>query len=302
MNRYIEEYLNYLENIKMVSANTLASYKRDIKGYFEYIESSAVGTVEGANSTIILNYLLSIQKNGKSASTASRTLASIRSLYRYLTQKGYISADPTYDLHGFKADRRPPRALTDEQVQALLDAPVLKNIKGYRDKAILELMYATGMRASDVIGIRIKDVNLKVGYIYCMGGDGKKYIVPIYAFARECLQQYMDKRREIANSSNTDFLFLNLNGSPLSRQGLWKIIKGYQKKLGISVEITPHSLRHSFAIHLLENGADLKSVQELLGHKDISSTRIYEQTVKNKLSEVYEKSHPRARYGKQKIN
>lgn len=295
MDAYILEYLNYLENIKRVSKNTFDSYKRDIVKFSQYLNDSGLDSIKDVNSTIILNYLLSIQKQGKSAATASRSLAAIRSFYRYLLQKKHITEDPTFELHSFKPERRAPRALSDVQVNMLLDTPVCRNIKGFRDRAILEIMYATGMRASDLIKIKLSDVNLKVGYIFCKNKNNER-IIPIYSYARDCLQEYMDRRSGISNSQESDVLFLNMNGAPLSRQGLWKIIKTYQKQLGVPIEITPHSLRHSFAIHLLENGADLKSVQELLGHTDISSTKVYEQVVKNKLSEVYEKSHPRAKH------
>lgn len=295
MDTRIDEYFGYLEKVKRASQNTIDSYKRDVRKYAEHLESENMGSVCEVTSTVILNYLMKLQKQGKSAATASRSLASIRSLYKYLQQKGYVPDDPTFELHSFKANRRPPRALSDAQVEMLLDTPVCRNIKGYRDRAMLEIMYATGMRASDLINISVDDVNLKVGYIYTRSG-GKERVIPIYAYARDCLQEYMEKRSGIRGSENTNILFLNLNGSPLTRQGLWKIFKTYQKKLGLSVEITPHTLRHSFAIHLLENGADLKSVQELMGHSDISSTQIYEQVVKNRLTEVYEKSHPRSKH------
>lgn len=295
MANYVDEYFDYLENVKNASENTLESYRRDITQFAEYIDKSNVGEITNISSTVILNYLMSIQKQGKSASTASRALSSIRSLYKYLHQKKYISENPAMDLHSFKAERKPPDALSDVQIELLLETPECRNIKGYRDRAMLEIMYATGMRASDLIKIRISDVNLKIGYIIC-SNNGKERVIPIYAYARDCLQEYMDRRSQIANSENSDVLFLNRNGAPLTRQGLWKILKTYQKKLGLSVDITPHTLRHSFAIHLLENGADLKSVQELMGHSDISSTQIYEQVVKNKLSEVYSKTHPRAKH------
>ncbi len=294
MNTHTDEYFDYLEKVKRVSQNTLDSYKRDIRKYTEYIAELNSGSVLDVTSTVILNYLLKLQKQGKSAATASRCLASIRSFYKFLMQKGYISNDPTFELHSFKAERRAPHALSDTQVELLLDTPVCRNTKGYRDRAMLEIMYATGMRASDLISIRTSDVNLKIGYIYTHSG-GKERVIPIYSYARDCLQEYMERRSEIKGAETTDVLFLNLNGSPLSRQGLWKILKTYQKKLGLPVEITPHTLRHSFAIHLLENGADLKSVQELMGHSDISSTQVYERVVKNKLTEVYEKSHPRSK-------
>ena len=295
MGVYLKKFLDYLENTKKASDNTIESYKRDILKYTEYINSIGVDELTSVSSTVILNYLLDIQKKGKSAATAARSLSSIRAFYKYLHQKGYISENPTNDLHTFKTERKAPSSLNEYQIELLLSTPDKRNIKGYRDKAMLEIMYATGMRASDLIKIKLSDVNLKIGYIMCTNGE-KERIIPIYSYARDCLKEYIEKRTEIPNSNQSDILFLNRNGAPLTRQGLWKIIKTYQKKVGIPIDLTPHTLRHSFAIHLLENGADLKSVQELMGHSDISSTQVYEEVVKNKLSEVYEKAHPRAKH------
>ena len=295
MNSLINQYFVYLENKS--SKNTIESYTRDIKGYVQYLKDTNISSVADANETIILNYLLVLQQKGKSASTASRILSSLRSFYKYLFKNKLIEADPTANLHGFKREKRLPTSLSNLQVDLLLDMPVCKNIKGFRDKAMLEIMYATGMRVSNLINLRLSDVNLKIGYIYC-NDNGKEHIIPIYSYARDCLKDYIDKRKLIPNSGNTDVLFLNLNGNPLTRQGLWKILKSYQKQSGLPVDITPHTLRHSFAIHLLENGADLKSVQEMLGHSDIASTQVYEQAVKNKLNEVYAKSHPRSKHHK----
>lgn len=295
MNSFIKQYFVYLENKS--SKNTIESYTRDIKNYVKYLEDTNISSVADANETIILNYLLVLQQKGKSASTVSRILSSLRSFYKYLFKNKLIEGDPTANLHGFKREKRLPTSLSNLQVDLLLDMPVCKNIKGFRDKAMLEIMYATGMRVSNLINLRLSDVNLKIGYIYCID-NGKEHIIPIYSYARDCLKDYIDKRKLIPNSENTDVLFLNLNGNPLTRQGLWKILKTYQKQSGLPVDITPHTLRHSFAIHLLENGADLKSVQEMLGHSDIASTQVYEQAVKNKLNEVYAKSHPRSKHHK----
>lgn len=295
MNLLMNQYFVYLENKS--SKNTIESYTRDIKAYVKYLEDTNISSVADTNETVILNYLLVLQQKGKSASTASRNLSSLRSFYKYLFKNKLIETDPTANLHGFKQEKRLPTSLSNLQVDLLLDMPVCKNIKGFRDKAMLEIMYATGMRVSNLINLRLSDVNLKIGYIYS-NDNGKEHIIPIYSYARDCLKDYIDKRKLIPNSDDTDVLFLNLNGNPLTRQGLWKILKTYQKQSGLPVDITPHTLRHSFAIHLLENGADLKSVQEMLGHSDIASTQVYEQAVKNKLNEVYAKSHPRSKHHK----
>ena len=201
-------FLEYLEKEKKASANTLESYKRDIIKYKEYLISIGTDDITKASSTTVLNYLLDIQKNGKSTATASRTLSSIRSFYKYLLQKGYVSSNPAHDLRTFKTERKAPNSLNEYQIELLLSTPDRRNIKGYRDKAMLEIMYATGMRASDLIKIRLNDVNLKIGYIMCSGKD-KERIIPIYSYARDCLKEYMDKRHEIPNSEQTDILFLN---------------------------------------------------------------------------------------------
>ncbi len=294
MYRLVKEYYSYLETDKKASKNTLASYTRDIDKFCQYITELQIKNVKNVSQTVILNFLLSLQKQGKSAATVSRSLSSVKSFYKYLFSKGYIKVNPTDDVHGFKPDKRPPKALTDMQIDAFLSTPVCHNIKGFRDKAILEIMYATGMRATDIIKLRLRDINLNVGYIFCRTKD-KERVVPIYSLARDSVKNYVEKRKQIKNSDKTDILFLNLNGSPLSRQGLWKIVKSYKEQSGMNIDITPNTIRDSFAIHMLENGADLKSVQEMLGHSDIASTRVYEQVIKNKLTEVYERAHPRSR-------
>ncbi len=294
MNKYADEYLLYLTHSKGASVNTVDSYKRDINKFIDYLAKVNTEDPACATQTDVLNYLLYLKKQGKSASTVSRVLSSLKSFYKYLFSNKYIDTDPTVDIHGFKSEKRPPQALSDTQIDMLLNTPVCHNIKGYRDKAILELMYATGMRATDIINLRMSDVNLNVGFIF-YHSKNKERVIPIYSLAKECVKNYIEKRKQIKNSENTDVLFLNLNGNPLTRQGLYKIIKSYQKSSGMMVDITPSTLRDSFAIHLLENGADLKSVQEMMGHSDIASTQVYEQVIKNKLTEVYKKAHPRSK-------
>ncbi len=297
MDTLLNSYLDYLENDRKSSKNTIESYKRDVLGFVNYLKSLNCMSVTESSTTLILNYLLLVQQKGKSVATASRILSSLRSLYKFLHQKGYVSSNPTNNLHNFKAEKKLPMWLSDFQVDRLLDTPICRNIKGYRDKAMLEIMYATGIKASEVINLRMSDVNLKIGFIYSRINN-KEHIIPIYAYARECVQEYIEKRKQIPNSDATDILFLNRNGQPLSRQGLWKIIKTYQKQAGLPDGVTPHTLRHSFAVNLLENGADLKSVQEMLGHTNISSTQVYERVINNKLSEIYENSHPRSKHHK----
>ncbi len=291
----VNEYLAYLKYDKKVSANTLESYRRDILKYIKHLEEQGIGDVLKCSSTMVLNYLHTMQKQGKAASSILRMLASLRSFYHFLLQKHYINDDPTGNIHGIKQEKRLPQILTCQEVELLLNQPQCKDFKGYRDRAMLEILYATGMRVTELISLQMNDVNLEVGYINCKH-RGQTRVIPIYSIAKTAVREYIDRARcRLPQIKDTDILFLNHSGMQLTRQGFWKIIKCYKEQAGIEREITPHTLRHSFAIHLLENGADLKSIQEMLGHIDISSTRMYAQIVKNKLLEVYDVTHPRAK-------
>ena len=295
MDSLVKEYFDYLEYEKKVSKNTLDSYRRDIMKYTRYLETVAVGEVKSGTSTTVLNYLLALQKQGMASATISRSLASIRSMYRFLQGQHYVDQDPTQEVHGFKVEKKLPQILTSHEVEILLEQPKCKDYKGYRDRAMLELLYATGMRVSELISLRVSEVNLKIGFISCTH-HGKSRVIPIYTVAQEAIEDYLSKARPaLLGHHESDILFLNLNGAMLTRQGFWKIIKTYKEQAGITKDITPHTLRHSFAIHLLENGADLKSIQEMLGHTDISSTQVYAQIVKSQLKEVYKNAHPRAK-------
>lgn len=296
MDTLLCEYFDYLEFDKCVSANTLESYKRDITKYSAYIDSTNISGIKGCSSTTILDYLLFMQKQGLSSSTISRSLASLRSLYRFLIKKQYMSVDPTENIHGFKVEKKLPQILTNDEVERLLEQPVCKDFKGYRDRAMLELLYATGIRVSELITLKISDVNLDIGFLNCVH-RGSSRVIPIYSMAVDAIKSYIVRERsKLSEIHDTDILFLNQSGYMLTRQGFWKIIKYYKERAGIQKDITPHTLRHSFAIHLLENGADLKSIQEMLGHTDISSTQVYEKIIKSKLKDVYINSHPRAKH------
>ncbi len=295
MELLVTEYLTYLEFEKKVSLNTLESYRRDIKKYKKYLLDENISSIENCNRTTILNYLHTMQKQGMASSSISRSLASLRSLYHFLMLKKYITDDPTANIKGMKPEKRLPQILSCQEVEILLNQPQCKDFKGYRDRAMLELLYATGMRVTELISLRLSDVNIDVGYINCRHRDQVR-VIPIYSIAKQAIREYIDRARsKLSIIQEKDILFLNHNGKQLTRQGFWKIIKSYKEQAGIEQEITPHTLRHSFAIHLLENGADLKSIQEMLGHIDISSTQMYAQIVKNKLLEVYGVSHPRAK-------
>ena len=294
MKTLIENYFEYLQNTKKASSNTMMSYKRDILKYAEYLEKNRI-KIETTSGTSVLEYLMGLQKSGMSASTVSRNLASIRSLYRFMQNKGMITQDPTTQLHSLKSEKKLPDVLTNEEVERLLSQPNASELKGCRDKAMLEILYATGMRVSEMIDLKLSDVDMNIGYINCNHGN-KLRVIPIYSLAKKAVKDYIDGARSfLVKGSGEDTLFVNYNGSKMTRQGFWKIIKNYAKTAGIETPITPHTLRHSFATHLLENGADLKSIQEMLGHTDISSTQVYAQVVKKHLNDVYKSSHPRAR-------
>ena len=294
MKNLIENYFEYLQNTKKSSSNTMMTYKRDNLRYTEYLEKSGT-KIEKTNGTSVLEYLMGLQKAGMSASTVSRSLASIRSLYRFMQNNGIITQDPTAQLHSLKSEKKLPDVLTNEEVERLLSQPNVSELKGCRDKAMLEILYATGMRVSEMIDLKLSDVDMNIGYINCNYGN-KLRVIPIYSLAKKAVKDYIDGARSfLVKGSGEDTLFVNYSGGKMTRQGFWKIIKNYAKTAGITTPITPHTLRHSFATHLLENGADLKSIQEMLGHTDISSTQVYAQVVKKHLNDVYKSSHPRAR-------
>ena len=291
---YIALYEDHLLNIKRASANTVASYLRDIRQYQQYVARNYDGDLLAMNKDRITVYFASMTNNGKSPATVTRSLASIKGFYSFLQSQGFIDQNPVMSIHVVKAEKKLPQILTGKEVELLLDQPRQTDLKGYRDKAMLELLYATGIRVSELISLNVDDVNLSVEFIRCSSGN-KERVIPLYPGAVKVLEAYINEARPnmIADPEETA-LFVNLYGERMSRQGFWKIIKHYQQTAGIEKDITPHTLRHSFAAHLLENGADLKSIQEMLGHSDISSTQIYTQVVKQNLKSVYNKFHPKA--------
>lgn len=294
MNTYIEEYTGYMTDVRHKSSNTVESYKRDVTQYVAYLNESGISDVGAATKTTILSYLLFLQKKGKANATVSRTLASLRSFYMYMMLLGVVSSNPTSTLEAPHVEKRMPQILTGSEVERLLAQPSLADNKGVRDKAMLELLYATGIRVSELINLDITDVNLKMSFIRCSSGK-KERIIPMGAAACESLEAYISgARRYMLRDESETALFVNMSGQRLSRQGFWKLIKHYRNEAGIQAEITPHTLRHSFAAHLLENGADLHSIQEMMGHADISSTQLYSRVVSSKIKDVYAKAHPRA--------
>ena len=253
-----------------------------------------INNITSINKTTVIAYLLHLQKKGRATSTISRNLASIRSFCQCLTKNDIIKQDPTEQLESPKVEKKLPQILSTKEVELLLEQPKCDDLKGYRDKAMLELLYATGIRVSELICLDVDDVNTDMGFIRCTKGS-KERMVPLGSISINALNEYLTKSRKyLIQKKDEKALFVNVNGKRLTRQGFWKIIKQYKNQAKINKDITPHTLRHSFAAHLLENGADLRSIQEMLGHSDISSTQIYAQIAKNRIKEVYKKTHPRA--------
>lgn len=294
MEELVLKFLNFLEKDKRLSLNTLQSYRRDIEQFITYLGEMKVHNIATTNKTTVIAYLLHLQKKGRATSTISRNLASIRSFYQYLTKNLIISQDPTEELESPKVEKKLPQILSTKEVELLLDQPKCDDLKGFRDKAMLELLYATGIRVSELICLNISDINLEMGFIRCNKGTRER-MIPVGSISITALNEYLAKSRSLLiQRSDEKALFVNVNGKRLTRQGFWKIIKLYKNQAKINKDITPHTLRHSFAAHLLENGADLRSIQEMLGHSDISSTQVYAQIAKNRIKEVYKKTHPRA--------
>jgi len=291
----ISAYENYLTKVKQASANTVFSYMRDIRQFAEWLRNEENTEVLEAAQVNISGYLTHLQEMGRSAATVSRSLASLKNFYAYLVSTGFLEESPvTADIHVERGEKKLPQILTGMEVEKLLAQPACVDAKGFRDKAMLEVMYATGIRVSELIALDVEDVNLELKTIKC-GGAKKSRAIPLYPAALRALAVYLrDVRETMVVDPCERALFVNVGGSRMSRQGFWKILKFYQSKAHIDKDITPHTLRHSFAVHLLENGADLGSVKELMGHSDISSTQMYTQMINQRLKSVYDKCHPKA--------
>ncbi|MFY9432792.1 MAG: site-specific tyrosine recombinase XerD [Thermacetogeniaceae bacterium] len=293
-NHYLDEFLTFLRVERGLADNTINSYRYDLEQYVSFLSAQKLKLFQ-ATQNVILSFLNQQRLLNKSARTRSRMLAALRGLYRYLLQEGLVTTDPTENLTSPKLEKNLPRVLSVQEVEKLLSQPNSGTLIGLRDKAMLELLYATGMRVSEMLGLDTEHLNLELGFVRCMGKGSRERIIPIGEIAQNYLREYLSRCwLKLRKSTGERALFLNKNGRRLTRQGFWKILKAYAKKAGIQSEITPHVLRHSFATHLLENGADLRAVQEMLGHADITTTQIYTHLSKRKMREVYEKSHPRA--------
>ena len=293
MEKQVKLFLEFLQNEKKASDNTLQSYRRDIVYFNKYVESNQLNYAKMQEEDIKA-YLEHLQEVGKKASTISRSLASIRSFYQFLVRNKKVKVDPTNNIQSPKIEKRAPSVLTAQEVELLLDQPKDVDLKGTRDKAMLEFAYATGMRVTEIISLDIDDVKLEEGYVVCHSGS-KQRNIPLGTLALKALKEYIEEARPVLIHDETvKALFVNVNGQRLTRQGFWKIVKYYKEQAHITKDITPHVLRHSFATHLLQNGADLKAIQNMLGHSDISSTQVYMQFQDEGLKNVYKKAHPRA--------
>ena len=294
MTDYIADYRTWLHEEQHASDNTLSSYLRDINQFKTWLLGAGSPDLRRVKKDTINEYMLYLSGAGKSPATITRCTASLKSFYAYMLGRGAVKTNPAKNIAALKVERKCPEILTSKEVELFLEQPKCVDEKGYRDHAMLELLYATGIRVSELIGLDVGDVNLAGGFIRCRSKTRER-IIPLYRTAIKALRDYMtDIRPRIISGPDEQALFVNMNGGRMSRQGFWKIIKYYQEKAEISKDITPHTLRHSFAVHLLENGADLRSIQEMLGHADISSTQIYAHIIKKHLKDVYQKAHPRA--------
>ena len=291
----IHAYENYLSKVKQASNNTVSSYMRDIRQFSEWLMHSGEIDILSVTQSNISDYLSDLQDQGKSGATVSRVLASLKNFYAYLVSTGFLESSPiSSEIHVDRGEKKLPQILSGKEVELLLSQPSVSDAKGLRDKAMLEVMYATGIRVTELIDLDVDDVNLELGIIKCAGAR-KSRAIPLYPAALKALTVYLNEvRAGMLADRNEKALFVNISGVRMSRQGFWKILKHYQATAHINKDITPHTLRHSFAVHLLENGADLGSLQELMGHSDISSTQMYTQMVNQKLKNVYAKCHPKA--------
>ena len=296
MLNYLKDFQEYLEGQKNMAGNTVAAYGRDISEFARFLSEKTGAELKNASNTDIISYLFKLKSEGKSAATVNRKTASLRAFYTFLQDRSEIGQNPTADIKSPRITRKEPEYLTIEEVDKFLSLPD-DSIKGVRDRAVLELLYATGVRVSEIIEANLEDVNLRMGFITCTGEFGKARIIPMGRPSRAAVEAYIfDARPKFVEKGKKDSqaLFLNYIGERITRQGLWKMLKEYAKQAGISGKITPQTLRNSFAIHMIQNGADLKSLQELLGHEDISATQVYLSATKNRIKDVYDRTHPRA--------
>jgi len=293
MNQLLNQFIDYLSVERGLAANTLAAYKRDLTKFSNFLDRESTTSIQGAGSKDVINYLIYLRKSKLAIRSISRNLVAIRMFYKFLVNEDIINDDPTLNLDSPKTGLYLPEVLSQDEVERLLALPNNKE-QGIKDKAILELLYATGMRVSELVNLPIDNIDLQEGYLKCIGKGSKERIIPVGRKAQRAVKKYIDRvRSRYVERGNSNMLFITRLGRRYTRQGIWKIIKKYSVLMGINKEITVHTLRHCFATHLLSHGADLRSVQEMLGHVDISTTQIYTHIDKARLREVHQKFHPR---------
>jgi len=294
MQDLIEIFLNYLSVEKGVSSNTIESYKNDLIFYQNYLKEKGIDSFLKVNRQDISDFMLKQKEKNLSASSISRRLSCLKTFYRFLLREKIISSDPTEAMQSPKLWKKVPDTLNIEEIERLIAQPNIRTKIGIRDKAILDMMYATGMRVSEVVNLKLEQLNLEMGFLRCIGKGNKERIIPLGRYACDAIKRYLEMSRGfLLGEKQSEYLFLNRRGYPISRQGLWKIIKKYARMAGIKKPVRPHIIRHSFATHLLERGADLRSVQEMLGHSDISTTQVYTHINKDYLKMIHKKFHPR---------
>lgn len=293
MEKAIEGFLAYLHNVRKMAENTRLSYQRDLNKLQAFLKDMGITKVEDISRTNLNSYVLYLEKNHFAPATISRNIASVKAFYHFLFREHLVKEDISEELRAPKVEKKLPEIMTVSEVDRLLAQPAGESAKELRDKAMLELLYATGIRVSELVSLKLTDLNLKMGFVMCRDNERER-VIPFGNTARNALMAYLEQARSaLVWKEEEDTLFVNCSGQPMSRQGFWKLLKTYAAKAGIASEITPHTLRHSFAAHLVENGADLHSVQEMLGHSDISTTQIYANMNHNRIREVYAKAHPR---------
>lgn len=293
MKNEIDAFIGYMHENRQTSGNTEAAYARDLRKLMEYLQGIGVTRFAQVSRGQLMDFLLTLEAQGRKASTISRFIASAKAFFAWQSEQGLRKDNPAKDLKAPKIEKKPPEILTEAEIGRLLDQPSSAAPKELRDKAMMELLYATGIRVSELISLELSDVNLKLEYLVCRDAH-KERTLPFGGTAKDALENYLEKSRpQLVENASCTLLFTNCSGEPMSRQGFWKIVKYYGRQAGLGAEITPHTLRHSFAAHLLGNGADLKSVQELMGHSDISTTQVYMQLSDRKIREVYKNAHPR---------
>ena len=291
---YIEDFEKFLIREKRASDNTVNAYMKDLEHFEDFVVSRGIARITDVANSDIVAYLIELKKQGRSKSTVNRRLTSIRTFYKFLVREGKVKENPAEDIKSPRIEKKDIEFLSIDEVNRLMTLPD-ESIKGIRDRAILELMYATGIRASELIDMKLDDLNMRMGFVKCTGEHSKARIIPIGRPARHALEDYVyDARPVLLKKSTSEKLFVNYAGESMTRQGLWKILKEYGEEAGLKIRLTPQVLRNSFAVHMLQNGADIKSIQELMGHEDIAATQAYLAVTKNRIKDVYDRAHPRA--------